>query len=71
MTFRDGAETGNDCPKCGKPCVFATGTMDSYDNRTEIHNTQDVALVICSDKDCDYQDDDYEPDFDPMEDEEV
>lgn len=70
MKFQDGEETGNDCPKCGKPCVWATGTMDSYDNRTEIHYTKDVPMVVCSDSDCDYQDDDYEPEFDEGDDEE-
>jgi C4-type Zn-finger protein len=51
MSFQDGEETGNECPKCGAPLLYEMSFRDCFSHTTG-HYTIDVPLIVCSK--CDY-----------------
>jgi len=74
-SFVEGNETGDDCPKCGKPLLYVLGFRDEF-SHTSGHYTSDVYLIACSDENCDYCEelDEYDSsddDYERMRDEEV
>ena len=61
MKFVDGAETEEQCPKCGKNLVFEMSFTDEF-SYPRGHYTRDRRLIVCSDQEkCNYYKD-YEED---------
>jgi len=54
MTFEEGKPTGDFCPKCGKKLIYYMGFEDRANSKNE-HCTVDMPMIVCEDKNCDYQ----------------
>ena len=46
--FKDGDETGHECPKCGKKLMFEMSFMDCFSNISG-HYTTDRPIMVCED----------------------
>lgn len=46
--FKDGDETGLECPKCGKKLLFEMSFIDQF-SYTSGHYTSDRPLIVCED----------------------